>query len=133
MGFKMDFAPVIAGTEKLKDELEEAAGETVDKSTDVLMFESQIQVPREHGTLAASARKTHRDMSGPTRSMGVKYGEGALNSNGESYAAAVHEILKASHALPTKAKYVEDPLVEGIKRYKSIAIMACEKAVGRSF
>ena len=129
----MDFDPVIEGTERLKHEMEDAAGETVDKGTDLLMFASQMQVPRATGELAASAKKKEHSMTGPRRIMGVHYGGGALNSNGESYPAAVHEILKASHPLPTKAKYVEDPLVENIKQYKSISAMACQKAVGRAF
>lgn len=121
------------GLEKLKEELGEAAQDGVDDGTDLLMDESQIQVPKKTGALSGSAEFVEHSNSGPKRSRGVKYGRTALNDQGESYAAAVHEILKASHAPPTKAKYVEAPLVENIKTYGRFTAAACRRAVGRSF
>lgn len=121
------------GFRKLREKLEDAAQEGVNRSTDLLMSESQIQVPKKTGKLAESAEFVDHSNSGPKRSRGVKYGRTALNDQGESYAAAVHEILKASHKSPTKAKYVEAPLVESIKRYAGYTATACRRAVRKSF
>lgn len=121
------------GFNKLKSELPDAAGDAVDDSVDVLYDASQIQVPKKTGDLAASAKEIAHSQSGSRRSKGIRYGDGALNSSGESYAAAVHEILKASHAPPTGAKYVEQPLVENIKTYSALAADHSEDAVRRSF
>ena len=134
MGMMMKgMGELISKVTKFKNELPEAAQDGVDDSCDHLMMESQKQVPRETGRLAASAQLVPHSSSGAKRSKGVKYGEGALNSNEEVYAAAVHEILKASHKSPTKAKYVEDPLVQGIDDYHDATTHACEAAVRRSF
>lgn len=113
--------------------LGDAAGEGVDDSIDILYDASQIKVPVETGDLKASAKEIHHSQSGPKRSKGLRYGDGALNSSGESYAAAVHEILKAKHAPPTGPKYVETPLVENIKQYLRLSSMACQRAVDRAF
>jgi len=126
----------INGCTALENKLGGAAQDTVDDSTDHLYEESQIQVPKKTGKLAASGRKILHKTSGPRRSAGIKYGEDVPDSSDEDvldYAAAVHEILKASHASPTKAKYVEDPLVEGVTEYKRAGVTACKKAVRESF
>jgi hypothetical protein len=106
--------------DRFEKELMEAAQDGVDKSTDDLYDESQVQVPKKTGKLAESGRRVAHSSSGPRRSKGIKYGYQVADSSDEEvldYAAAVHEILKASHASPTKAKFVEDPLVQGIKGY----------------
>lgn len=121
------------GFVKLKKELPEAADETADKSTDLLYKESQKQVPVKTSALKNSGRKIDHSRSGPKRSIGVKYGYPGEGEGVLDYAAAVHEILKASHAPPTKAKYVEEPLVQGVREYESLGGMACQRAVGRSF
>jgi hypothetical protein len=118
---------------KLEEQLGEAAQETVDRSTASLMKVSQVQVPKETGQLANSAIYVEHLSVGPRRIKSVRYGDTALNSNGESYAAAVHEILKASHKQPTKAKYVEGPLLEGIPTYKKFGTYECRKVVRKIF
>lgn len=122
---------------KLETELEKAAGDTAEGSARDLYRESQIQVPKKTGQLAASGRYVIHSASGFRRSWGVKYGYDVADSPEESvldYAAAVHEILKASHAAPTKAKYVEDPLYEGARSaYKRIGKVQCKQAVRRAF
>lgn len=126
----------INGCDRLEKNLEEAAQDTVDAGTEVLMKESQIQVPKKTGQLAKSARYIFRKKSGPRRIKSVKYGYQLPDSSDETvldYAAAVHEILKASHASPTKAKYVEDPLVQNVPSYKKSGVVAAKKAVRKSF
>lgn len=118
---------------RFEDRLGDAAGETVDRGTAWLMKRSQIEVPKQTGTLANSAFYVDHITSGPRRIKGVLYGEGALNTSGESYAAAVHEILKASHAPPTKAKYVEGPLLEGIPIFQKFGTFECRKVVRKTF
>lgn len=134
MGFKMvGLEDANKGFNILKREMETAAGDTVKDGTDVLYDQSQIQVPVDTTALKNSGRRIYHSQTGPKRSMGIKYGFSGEGPNIIDYAAAVHEIIKASHVSPTKAKYVEDPLVQNIGEYKSISAMACKKAVGRSF
>lgn len=121
------------GFNNLKKRLEDAAGEAVKDSTDILYDESQIQVPVETGWLKSSGRRIYHSQTGPSRSMGIRYGYPGEGPNVLDYAAAVHEILKASHKSPTKAKYVEQPLVENIRNYMRVSVMACERAVSEAF
>lgn len=123
----------INGFTRLEENIQDAAGEGVDDGIELVYEQSQIEVPKDTGRLAKSARRVPRKQSGPVRSKGLRYGDGALNSNGESYAAAVHEILKASHAAPTKAKFVEDPLWQNIKGTKKATGDAAQRAVRKSF
>ena len=121
---------------KLEHELEDVAGETAEESAKHLYRESQVQVPKKTHALAASGRFIIRSASGPKRSWAVKYGYQVPDSSDEAvldYAAAVHEILKASHKPPTKAKYVEDPLVQGIRSYKRAGTVEAKKAVKKVF
>jgi hypothetical protein len=118
---------------KLEERMGDAAQGTVDRSVAWLMKRSQFEVPKNTGLLANSAFIRVHDHSGPRRSSGARYGDAALNTSGESYAAAVHEILKASHAPPTKAKYVEGPLLEGIPVFKNFGKFECRKQVRKTF
>jgi hypothetical protein len=127
------YEEAMRGFNKLKDELEQAAEDAVNDSTDLLYDESQIRVPKKTGELAKSGRRIYHSQSGPKRSTGIRYGYPGEGPNVLDYAAAVHEILKASHAPPTAAKYVEGPLVEHIKQYHSFAADASEDAVRRAF
>lgn len=126
----------INSCERFEKALGEAAQDGVDGSTDILYRESQVQVPKKTGALAESGRRVAHSSSGPRRSKGIKYGYQTPDSSDESvldYAAAVHEILKASHAAPTKAKFVEDPLVQGIGDYKIKVREAVNRHKKRSF
>lgn len=123
----------INSCDRMERSFGETAGATAQGAAEHLYAESQIQVPKKTGRLAASAFVKDIEGGGARRSSGVRYGDTALNVNGESYAAAVHEILKASHALPTKAKFVEDPLVQGVVDYKMIGIKECQRLVRKAF
>lgn len=127
------FQKAINGFTRLGENIQDAAGEGVNKGIDLVYDQSQVEVPKETGRLKKSGRKVPRKSTGPTRSKGVRYGDGALNSQGESYAAAVHEILKARHDAPTKAKFVEDPLVQNVPATKKATANAAQDAVRRSF
>lgn len=134
MGFKLSgYMETTRKFNHFRREIQDAAGEGAQKSSGELYRDSQKQVPRDTNALASSGRYIYHSQSGPRRSTGIKYGYPGEGDNILDYAAAVHEILKASHAPPTKAKYVEDPLVQGIPVYKSLSALACRGAVKRSF
>lgn len=121
------------GCDRLVKEMPRAAGDGVDDSVDNLMKKSQRQVPKETGALAETAHIVNHITGGYKRSKGVRYGQPGEGEGIIDYAAAVHEILKASHKSPTKAKYVEDPLVQGVPYDKRAVKKAVKSAVRRSF
>lgn len=123
----------IQGFTKMKRILPDEVGKGVETCTRLLYRQSQIQVPKKTRALANTAHFVEHLTTGYKRSRGVRYGEPGEGEGIIDYAAAVHEILKASHAAPTKAKYVEDPLVAGIPRYKGYLATASKRAVRRSF
>jgi hypothetical protein len=135
MGFRvLGLQKAINGCERLKNNLPEAQQEGLDVGIEAVMAQSQVEVPKDTNALAESAHIVNRSSSGTTRSKSVRYGEPGEGEGVLDYAAAVHEILKARHTAPTKAKYVEDPLVqEGIPVTKKATKVAAKKAVKRSF
>lgn len=126
----------INGCTRLERNLGVAAGETAKEGCELLFKRSQVEVPRKTGQLGGSGRYVIHRAGGYHRTRSVKYGYNVNDSPIESvldYAAAVHEILKASHKPPTKAKFVEDPLFQGIRSYKQFGKIAAKKAVRKSF
>lgn len=123
----------VNGVGRLKKRIEEAAQEGVDEGVDLVYAQSQIEVPKDTGALQATGQKVNKSRTGPRRSGAVRYGEPGEGEGIIDYAAAVHEILKASHAAPTKAKFVEDPLVQNVPGTKKATAAAAKKAVRRSF
>ena len=123
----------IRGFEKMENELPEAAQTTVNRSIDELAKQSRIQIPKKTGALVGTGHVVIHSSSGTERSSGYKYGEPGEGEGIIDYAAAVHEILKASHKSPTKAKYIEDPLVQGVSDYKKYGKFACRAAVRKAF
>lgn len=123
----------INGFDRLVENIQDAAGDGVDDGIDVAFAQSEIEVPKETGALLATGMKIVDSATGPTRSKAFRYGEPGEGPGVIDYAAAVHEILKASHAPPTKAKFVEDPLVQSIPATKVATIKAAKKAVRKSF
>lgn len=118
-------------------DLQDVAGKTAERSAREHLYpESQIQVPKKTNALARSGRFIIRSAAGPFRSWSVKYGFNVPDSSSEEvldYAAAVHEILTANHAPPTKAKFVESPLIQGIRSYKRVGKEEAMKSVKKSF
>lgn len=122
--------------DKFEGELETAVQETAEESAINLYQKSQFFVPKKTGALAASGRFVIHSNVGAHARWGVKYGYQVPDSSDESvldYAAAVHEILKASHKSPTRAKFVETPLFQSLINYRKFGGEECRKAVKRSF
>ena len=109
-----------------------AVADTCNDSAKLLLAKSQLEVPRKTNALADTGRVTEVSAGGVHQARGVKYGDSEVDGVGVDYAAAVHEILKASHP-QGKAKYVEDPLIQSIKEYKEIGAVNMKKLVKRSF
>lgn len=81
-----------------------------------VMKDSLVEVPKESGVLARSARIMPIEETPKSLSITFGYGFGDEVSPETGYVAAeyavpVHEILEAIHPPPTKAKYLEDPLL----------------------
>ena len=79
-----------------------------------IMYQSQIEVPVDTGTLKASARVMEPETFGTTVTvtLGYGYGEELNPKTGEraiQYAIPVHERMEVRHEPPTKAKFLEDP------------------------
>lgn len=85
------------------------------KIAEEIMTVSLEEVPKEEGVLARSARIMPIERTERTRSITFGYGFGdEVNSDGRvagDYAVPVHERLEAKHAPPTKAKFLEDPVI----------------------
>lgn len=134
MGMKLRGAIAAAnGFERLKKNLPDEASKGIEKSTRLLMVNSQKEVPRKTEQLAHTAHFVEISTTGMKRSRAVRYGEPGEGPGVIDYAAAVHEILKAKHAPPTKAKFVEDPLVNGIPDFKRFIIESVQNGVKRAF
>lgn len=100
----------------------------MDAFAEIIMEESQEQCPVETGTLKRSARIYRGPGNGPAaRGAGgrfvrettvvIGYGFGdEINPKtrrpAAEYAEPVHEIIEAYHEPPTKAKFLEDPVIE---------------------
>jgi hypothetical protein len=79
-----------------------------------LFPETQKRVPKKSGRLEETGHVAPGDKKGSYK---VVYGDSSTNNDSMvDYAAAVHEIEKAKHAPPTGAKFVEEPLKEGVER-----------------
>lgn len=80
-----------------------------------IMYVSQAEVPVDTGTLRASGRALEPELIGDTvvGTIGYGYGEQVNPKTGElasQYAVPVHERLDVSHAAPTKAMFLRDPV-----------------------
>lgn len=93
-----------------------------DHHTDAVFAETKVRVPKKTGALEATGIVEEHSTKNHFRFI-ITYGGGDVD-----YAAAVHEILKASHAPPTGAKYVEQPLIESIPALKVRLQEAAKKA-----
>ena len=84
---------------------------TFDEVMEKVYNESQVLVPVKTGALKRSGKVVKRPIgaSGMPESS-VTYGNGSVD-----YAIVVHEDLQVTHADPTRAKYLEIPLVENEK------------------
>lgn len=75
--------------------------------------ESQYQVPVDTGALRSSGFITQPYVIGNQVAISIVYGQAAA-----PYALWVHEILEHYHKPPTKAKFLEDPLVDSLEDFR---------------
>lgn len=95
--------------------------------------QSQIEVPVETASLKNSGRVVE-DMGKRTFKVSIIYGSPIGIRDSSKYAVYVHEDLSKKHAPPTKAKFVEDPLMAaaaaGGMLFKTYVGAAIRTAVG---
>jgi hypothetical protein len=105
---KIDDLSEIAGDmETLRTNLLLMAGNAmVEVIEETIMTESVLECPHDTGTLRRSA--TVEDPKVNSRGLSVAFGYGT------DYAAAVHEVTGNYHKPPTKAKFLEDPVLRHI-------------------
>jgi hypothetical protein len=124
--------------EKFKSELADGADDGAREHIDKVFDETQRVVPKETirtpGTALKDSGKVLRKNKGKyKRSWSIWYGEPGEGPGIIDYAAAVHEILDAEHKAPTRAKFVEVPLLESIPRASRYYRSACRLAVKKAF
>lgn len=79
------------------------------RTANVIFDQSQEEVPRDTGTLARSGQVSNPRLEGYNAVVEISYGGPAAE-----YALWVHENLEAYHVPPTKAKYLEGPVLRHI-------------------
>ena len=92
-------------------EINDMVRSTVEEVVQKVFDESQLLVPVNTGALRASGEIVNEQasMDGTFTSSYVSYGEGL------TYAVRVHEDLDMYHNAPTRAKYLEIPLIQNRK------------------
>lgn len=124
----MNITQTLRRVDKTIKEFPDMIGAAVDVHVNNVFAETQIRVPKKTTALQQTG-KIVRNPAGKNRySYSIWYGGGDVD-----YAAAVHEILRASHASPTQAKYVEQPLIESIGMAKKNIRSAARKAIKVTF
>ena len=124
MSIKMNTRDTLRLWDNLIKEFPIAITVATDEHINDVFGETQILVPKKTLALAESGKVVHNKTSRYRASFSIWYGD---ESEPLDYAAAVHEILKASHAPPTQAKFVEQPLIESIKACKKKIVSAAKK------
>ena len=101
----------VAKMESWTPAVEVAGVQTLYRLANEVFAESQIQTPVDTGTLRSSGHVTPPVAAAGHIVVEIGYGGAA-----REYAYWVHERLDLHHAPPTKAKYLEDPVVAAIPR-----------------
>lgn len=96
---------VLRALKKMKDGDAVKIQDGLTRCAHIILRASLKLVPRASGDLAATGRVEVSGSGMGTRAV-VGYGGPAPSGNYVDYAAAVHEILTAAHAPPTRAKYL---------------------------
>jgi hypothetical protein len=113
--------------------LRDRGSETVDEAVKTYVVEdlypeTATRVPKKTGALLGTAVVSPGEKQGSWK---LTYGNSATeNDSAVDYAAAVHEIETARHAAPTGAKFVEEPLKEGVQRLAERTAQALEDLAG---
>ena len=96
----------------LSRQINDMVKQTVDEVVEKVFAESQILVPVDTGALKASGQvvKEPQTLDGDFVSSYVTYGGGGVD-----YAVKIHEDLEMYHTAPTRAKFLEVPLLNNRK------------------
>jgi hypothetical protein len=104
----VETAELKSGLKNKGQEIEKMLYEVMNQVMEKVFAESQVLVPVNTGALQDSGRIVRTGkMFGGLPEIAVVYGGGIVN-----YAVAVHEDTEAYHEHPTRAKYLEIPLLE---------------------
>lgn len=134
MGIKMTgMREAQSGFRDLKEKYQEHVNDAVREHIEEVFRQTQVRVPRETGRLAGTGLIEPQSTTGTNIRWAIWYGEPGEGPYTIDYAAAVHEILKAKHAAPTGAKYVEQPLIESIPQARETIGREMQKAVKGAF
>lgn len=128
MGFKIDTKGLQAKIKRASEEMPKAVDAATKEHIEAVFAETKILVPKKTGALLSTGKVQKNETTADHSSYSIVYGGGEVD-----YAAAVHEILKASHAQPTQAKYVEEPLVASSPAAKTRITLAANKVKGTVF
>lgn len=91
----------------------------------IMMYESQVQVPFRTGALKASGRVFEPNITGTTVTVDLGYGGDASD-----YAFFVHENSSLTFQNGKKAKYLADPVGAGAGALTGILMSRLQKALG---
>lgn len=102
---------------QMSNQINNMVRNTVKEVVEKIFQESQLLVPVNTGALKNSGEIIDEEasMDGTFTSSYVTYGNGAVN-----YAVKVHEDLEMYHTAPTRAKFLEIPLVQNRKVLESL-------------
>ena len=107
------------------DHMEKVNADILYEALEPVFEQSQEEVPVLTGALKASGYLAKRSWRGK-QIVEIGYGKGG----NPPYAAMVHENLEAYHYAPTKAKYLEDPIIQQADEIQRRIIEGVEKASG---
>jgi hypothetical protein len=98
-----------------------------------IFAESQVEVPVDTATLKASGRVNEPTIEGDEMVcvLGYGYGEELNPKTGKmarGYAIPVHERMEVHHDAPTKAKFLEDPVLAYIRDFEPTLAAAITRA-----
>ncbi len=133
MGFKMNTSSARKKWKLAEKNFEDAFEDAANAHIEVVFAQTQIRVPKETGRLAETGRVEHNSSGRRHVSNSIWYGEPGEGEGIVDYAAAVHEILSASHNPPTGAKFVEVPLIQSASVAKVLLEVAARRAKKKSF
>lgn len=133
MGFKMNTSTARKKWKLAEERFEEAFEDAAAAHIEVVFAQTQIRVPKDTGRLAETGRIENNSTGRRHVSNSIWYGEPGEGPGVIDYAAAVHEILSASHSPPTGAKFVEVPLIQSDLVAREILRAATRRAKKQSF
>lgn len=127
MGFRLDTSAARRDLRGISRRVEAAARNTGRTLAQGVFADTQREVPKDTGALAASGRMDE-NTGGSVFTWNIQYGNSNVDRIGVYYAAAVHE-RAARHAAPTKMKFVEDPMVRSTPLWQRSIARAVRRAI----